>query len=71
MVASSLEYFVEVVVVVVVDVDIVVEKVVMVEIPMVPLVLGDWHFDPFMRNSGGCTIPDCKCLNKDHFFVEV
>ena len=71
MVASSLEYFVEVVVVVVVDVDIVVEKVVVVGIPVVPLVLEYWHFDPSMRNSGGCTIPNCKCLNKDYFFVEV
>ena len=71
MVASSLEYFVEVVVVVIVDVDIVVEKVVVVGILVVPLVLMDWHFDPSMRNLGGCTIPDCRYLNKDHFFVEV
>ena len=63
MVASSFEYFVEVVVV---GVD-VVEKVA----PVVPLVLVDWHFDPSMRNSGGCAIPDCKCLNKDHSFVKV
>ena len=70
MVASSLEYFVEVVVVVVVDVDIVVEKVVVVGIPVVPLVLVDWHFDPSMKNSGGCVIPDCKCWSRDHFFAE-
>ena len=39
MLASSLEYSVKVVVMVVVDVDIVVEKVVVVGIPVVPLVL--------------------------------
>ena len=54
----------------VVEVDIVVENSGVVGIPVVLLALEDWNFDPSMRNSGGCVIPDCKCWSRDDFFVE-